>query len=54
MEEELIKKAQAFDILKRCGIDIDYEDGEDDEFIVGTRRYVGITKEEKKLIEEVM
>lgn len=48
------KKAKAFNILKRCGIDVDYEDGKDDEFIVGTRRYVKITREEKKLIEEVL
>lgn len=50
-ENKKLKKAIA--ILKPQ-IDIDYQDGEDNEFMVGMRRYIDLTKEEYENLKEVL
>lgn len=46
------KDLEVLEILKKCNFDIDYEDGYNDKFILGTRHYVGITQEEFNKIKE--
>lgn len=50
--DTIMRDLEVLEILKKCNFDIDYEDGYDDKFILGTRHYVEITQEDYEKIKE--
>lgn len=51
--QQIKNELEVLKILKPQ-LDLEYEDGEDDKFMIGMRHYVGLETEQVKIVKEVM